>query len=126
MPCESAPWTLAAYPTYCEFGWGGFWFWIFGVNASFIPWSIAAALLHHNVVVLKRWTLLLAGLGFEFLCGGAQCPARRPQVFHAFAFAIDLERGVVIPIISVFSQVKHWAFLQRILVSLYRRMCGRP
>ena len=54
MPCESAPWTLAAYPTYCEFGSGGFWFRISGVNASFIAWSIEAALLHQIVVVLKR------------------------------------------------------------------------
>ena len=56
-----------------------------------------------------------ADLGLEFFCGGAQYPTQRPQVFHAFA--IDLERCVVIPIIAVFSQVEHWAFLQRILCS---------
>ena len=56
-----------------------------------------------------------ADLGLEVFCGGAQYPTQRPQVFHAFA--IDLERCAVIPIIAVFSQVEHWAFLQRILCS---------
>ncbi len=52
------PWTLAAWVfltigialgswwAYYELGWGGFWFWDPVENASFMPWLIAAALLH--------------------------------------------------------------------------------
>ncbi len=52
------PWTLAAWVfltigialgswwAYYELGWGGFWFWDPVENASFMPWLLAAALLH--------------------------------------------------------------------------------
>ncbi len=52
------PWTLAAWVfltigialgswwAYYELGWGGFWFWDPVENACFMPWLIAAALLH--------------------------------------------------------------------------------
>ena len=70
------PWTLAAWMfltvgialgswwAYYELGWGGFWFWDPVENASFMPWLIAAALLHSAIVVekreaLKAWTILL-------------------------------------------------------------------
>ena len=57
------PWTLAAWIfltigialgswwAYYELGWGGFWFWDPVENASFMPWLIAAALLHSAIVV---------------------------------------------------------------------------
>ncbi|MFT7448744.1 MAG: cytochrome c-type biogenesis protein CcmF, partial [Glaciecola sp.] len=60
------PWTLAAWIfltigialgswwAYYELGWGGFWFWDPVENASFMPWLLAAALLHSAVVVEKR------------------------------------------------------------------------
>ena len=77
------PWTLLAWITlsigiglgswwaYYELGWGGWWFWDPVENASFMPWLIAAALLHSAVVVekrdaLKAWTILLAILAFSF------------------------------------------------------------
>ncbi|MFZ8880856.1 MAG: heme lyase CcmF/NrfE family subunit, partial [Paracoccaceae bacterium] len=70
------PWTLAAWVfltigialgswwAYYELGWGGFWFWDPVENASFMPWLLAAALLHSAIVVekresLKSWTILL-------------------------------------------------------------------
>ncbi|MEO1790402.1 MAG: cytochrome c biogenesis protein CcsA, partial [Pseudomonadota bacterium] len=69
------PWTLFAWVwltigialgswwAYYELGWGGFWFWDPVENASFMPWLIAAALLHSAIVVekreaLKAWTIL--------------------------------------------------------------------
>ncbi|MGB0903951.1 MAG: heme lyase CcmF/NrfE family subunit, partial [Mangrovicoccus sp.] len=75
------PWTLAAWLfltigialgswwAYYELGWGGFWFWDPVENASFMPWLIAAALLHSAIVVekreaLKSWTILLAIMAF--------------------------------------------------------------
>ena len=63
------PWTLAAWMfltvgialgswwAYYELGWGGFWFWDPVENASFMPWLIAAALLHSAIVVEKREAL---------------------------------------------------------------------
>ncbi len=82
------PWTLAAWIfltvgialgswwAYYELGWGGFWFWDPVENASFMPWLIAAALLHCAIVVekreaLKSWTILLAILAFGFSLLGA-------------------------------------------------------
>ena len=59
------PWTLAAWMfltvgialgswwAYYELGCGGFWFWDPVENASFMPWLIAAALLHSAIVVEK-------------------------------------------------------------------------
>ncbi|MEL6685755.1 MAG: cytochrome c biogenesis protein CcsA, partial [Pseudomonadota bacterium] len=82
------PWTLAAWMfltvgialgswwAYYELGWGGFWFWDPVENASFMPWLIAAALLHSAIVVekreaLKSWTILLAIMAFGFSLLGA-------------------------------------------------------
>ena len=50
---------------------GWFWFWDPVENASFMPWLLAAALLHSAIVVekretLKSWTILLAILAFGF------------------------------------------------------------
>ncbi|MDB5447110.1 MAG: cycK, partial [Phenylobacterium sp.] len=56
------PWTLAAWSlltvgitlgsfwAYYELGWGGWWFWDPVENASFMPWLVAAALLHSAIV----------------------------------------------------------------------------
>jgi hypothetical protein len=45
---------LGSWWAYYELGWGGFWFWDPVENASFMPWLIAAALLHSAIVVEKR------------------------------------------------------------------------
>ena len=109
------PWTLAAWMfltigialgswwAYYELGWGGFWFWDPVENASFMPWLLAAALLHSAIVVekreaLKSWTILLAILAFGFSLIGTFI-VRSGLLTSVHAFANDPERGVFILII---------------------------
>ena len=106
------PWTLAAWVfltigialgswwAYYELGWGGFWFWDPVENASFMPWLLAAALLHSAVVVekresLKSWTILLAILAFGFSLIGTFI-VRSGLLTSVHAFANDPERGLFI------------------------------
>ena len=110
------PWTLMAWMfltvgialgswwAYYELGWGGFWFWDPVENASFMPWLIAAALLHSAIVVekreaLKAWTILLAILAFGFSLIGAFI-VRSGVLTSVHAFANDPERGVYLLIIT--------------------------
>ncbi|OWU83856.1 cytochrome C biogenesis protein CcmF [Oceanicola sp. 22II-s10i] len=113
------PWTLAAWVfltigialgswwAYYELGWGGFWFWDPVENASFMPWLIAAALLHSAIVVekresLKAWTILLAIIAFGFSLVGAFI-TRSGVLTSVHAFANDPERGVfLLAILAVF------------------------
>ena len=114
------PWTLAAWLfltigialgswwAYYELGWGGFWFWDPVENASFMPWLIAAALLHSAIVVekreaLKAWTILLAILAFGFSLIGTFI-VRSGVLTSVHAFANDPERGVfILMILGVFT-----------------------
>lgn len=114
------PWTLAAWIfltigialgswwAYYELGWGGFWFWDPVENASFMPWLIAAALLHSAIVVekreaLKSWTILLAILAFGFSMIGTFI-VRSGVLTSVHAFATDPTRGVfVLAILAVFT-----------------------
>ncbi|MEM1383253.1 MAG: heme lyase CcmF/NrfE family subunit [Pseudomonadota bacterium] len=106
------PWTLAAwvaltfgialgsYWAYYELGWGGWWFWDPVENASFMPWLVAAALLHSAIVVEKRaslkvWTILLAILAFSLSLVGTFI-VRSGVLTSVHAFATDPERGVFI------------------------------
>ncbi len=106
------PWTLLAWSTltvgialgsywaYYELGWGGWWFWDPVENASFMPWLIAAALLHSAVVVekrstLKSWTILLAIIAFSLSLVGTFI-VRSGLLTSVHAFASDPERGVFI------------------------------
>ncbi|MEM1362753.1 MAG: heme lyase CcmF/NrfE family subunit [Pseudomonadota bacterium] len=113
------PWTLAAWLfltigialgswwAYYELGWGGFWFWDPVENASFMPWLIAAALLHSAIVVekresLKNWTILLAIMAFGFSLIGTFI-VRSGVLTSVHAFANDPERGVfILLIIAIF------------------------
>ncbi|MDX1780093.1 MAG: heme lyase CcmF/NrfE family subunit [Thalassovita sp.] len=112
------PWTLAAWIfltigiglgswwAYYELGWGGFWFWDPVENASFMPWLIAAALLHSAIVVekresLKSWTILLAIMAFGFSLIGTFI-VRSGVITSVHAFANDPERGVFILFILAF------------------------
>ena len=113
------PWTLAAWVfltigiglgswwAYYELGWGGFWFWVPVENASFMPWLIAAALLHSAIVVekreaLKSWTILLAILAFGFSLIGTFI-VRSGIITSVHAFANDPERGMfILMILAVF------------------------
>ena len=114
------PWTLAAWVfltigialgswwAYYELGWGGFWFWDPVENASFMPWLIAAALLHSAIVVekreaLKNWTILLAIMAFGFSLIGTFI-VRSGIITSVHAFANDPERGVfILMIFAVFT-----------------------
>ena len=112
------PWTLAAWIfltigialgswwAYYELGWGGFWFWDPVENASFMPWLIAAALLHSAIVVekresLKSWTILLSILAFGFSLIGTFI-VRSGVLTSVHAFATDPARGVFILFILAF------------------------
>jgi len=112
------PWTLAAWVfltigialgswwAYYELGWGGFWFWDPVENASFMPWLLAAALLHSAIVVekreaLKSWTILLAILAFGFSLIGTFI-VRSGLLTSVHAFANDPERGIWILLIMGF------------------------
>ncbi|MCV2864664.1 heme lyase CcmF/NrfE family subunit [Albidovulum sediminicola] len=113
------PWTLAAWMfltigialgswwAYYELGWGGFWFWDPVENASFMPWLLAAALLHSAIVVekreaLKSWTILLAILAFGFSLIGTFI-VRSGVITSVHAFANDPERGVfILAILAIF------------------------
>ena len=113
------PWTLAAWVfltigialgswwAYYELGWGGFWFWDPVENASFMPWLIAAALLHSAIVVekrevLKSWTILLAIMAFGFSLIGTFI-VRSGVITSVHSFASDPERGVfILAILGVF------------------------
>ncbi|PIE09969.1 MAG: heme lyase NrfEFG subunit NrfE [Rhodobacterales bacterium] len=113
------PWTLAAWLfltvgiglgswwAYYELGWGGFWFWDPVENASFMPWLLAAALLHSAIVVekresLKSWTILLAILAFGFSLLGTFI-VRSGVITSVHAFANDPTRGVfILAILAIF------------------------
>ena len=113
------PWTLAAWIfltigialgswwAYYELGWGGFWFWDPVENASFMPWLIAAALVHSAIVVekreaLKSWTILLSILAFGFSLIGTFI-VRSGVITSVHAFANDPARGVfILVILAVF------------------------
>ncbi|MBN2740486.1 MAG: heme lyase CcmF/NrfE family subunit [Rhodobacteraceae bacterium] len=106
------PWTLAAWIfltigialgswwAYYELGWGGFWFWDPVENASFMPWLLAAALLHSAVVVekresLKSWTILLSIMAFGFSLIGTFI-VRSGVITSVHSFASDPSRGIFI------------------------------
>ena len=113
------PWTLAAWIfltigialgswwAYYELGWGGFWFWDPVENASFMPWLLAAALLHSAIVVekreaLKSWTVLLAIMAFGFSLIGTFI-VRSGVITSVHSFANDPERGIfILGILAVF------------------------
>ncbi|SIS72627.1 heme lyase CcmF/NrfE family subunit [Paracoccus saliphilus] len=114
------PWTLAAWMfltigialgswwAYYELGWGGFWFWDPVENASFMPWLLAAALLHSAIVVekreaLKSWTILLAIMAFGFSMIGTFI-VRSGVITSVHSFASDPARGVfILAILAVFT-----------------------
>ena len=95
---------LGSWWAYYELGWGGFWFWDPVENASFMPWLIAAALLHSAIVVEKResmksWTILLAIIAFGFSMIGAFI-TRSGVLTSVHAFATDPERGMFLLMIT--------------------------
>ena len=124
------PWTLVAWMfltigialgswwAYYELGWGGWWFWDPVENASFMPWLIAAALLHSAIVVekresLKSWTILLAILAFSFSLLGTFI-VRSGVLTSVHAFATDPARGVfILAILAFFVGGALWLYAMR-------------
>jgi len=95
--------TLGSFWAYYELGWGGWWFWDPVENASFMPWLVAAALLHSAVVTEKRgalsgWTVFLGLAAFSFSMLGAFL-VRSGVLTSVHAFAVDPKRGVLLLII---------------------------
>ena len=99
--------SLGSWWAYYELGWGGFWFWDPVENASFMPWLLAAALLHSAIVVekreaLKSWTVLLAIMAFGFSLIGTFI-VRSGVITSVHSFANDPERGIfILGILAVF------------------------
>ncbi|MBL8545644.1 MAG: heme lyase CcmF/NrfE family subunit [Hyphomonadaceae bacterium] len=106
------PWTLIAwtcltlgiglgsYWAYYELGWGGWWFWDPVENASFMPWLVAAALVHSAIVTERRgslasWTILLAIMGFGLALLGTFL-VRSGVLTSVHAFAVDPKRGIAV------------------------------
>ncbi len=106
------PWTLIAwtcltlgiglgsYWAYYELGWGGWWFWDPVENASFMPWLVAAALVHSAIVTERRgslasWTILLAIMGFGLALLGTFL-VRSGVLTSVHAFAVDPQRGMAV------------------------------
>ncbi|MEQ1809104.1 MAG: heme lyase CcmF/NrfE family subunit [Terricaulis sp.] len=109
------PWTLIAwtcltlgiglgsYWAYYELGWGGWWFWDPVENASFMPWLVAAALVHSAIVTERRgslasWTILLAIMGFGLALLGTFL-VRSGVLTSVHAFAVDPKRGIAVLIL---------------------------
>jgi len=95
--------TLGAFWAYYELGWGGWWFWDPVENASFMPWLVAAALLHSAIVTEKRgalsgWSVFLALAAFSFSMLGAFL-VRSGVLTSVHAFAVDPTRGVLLLLI---------------------------
>jgi cytochrome c-type biogenesis protein CcmF len=114
------PWTsltigigLGSFWAYYELGWGGYWFWDPVENASLMPWLAATALLHSNIVTLKKdklysWTALLSIFTFVMSLLGTFL-VRSGVLNSVHAFANDPYRGVyilsIILLITFFSLV---------------------
>ncbi|GJL97868.1 MAG: c-type cytochrome biogenesis protein CcmF [Hyphobacterium sp.] len=89
---------LGAWWAYYELGWGGWWFWDPVENASFMPWLIAAALIHSAIATEKSgnfagWTCFLAIMAFSLSTLGAFL-VRSGVLTSVHAFALDPERGL--------------------------------
>ncbi len=85
---------------YRELGWGGWWFWDPVENVSLLPWLVGTALLHSNLVLMRRgqlasWVALLAILAFTLSLIGTFI-VRSGLITSVHAFASDPERGMFI------------------------------
>jgi cytochrome c-type biogenesis protein CcmF len=109
---RTRPWALGAWSfltigialgsiwAYYELGWGGWWFWDPVENASFMPWLVAAALVHSIIVTEKRggmasWTVFLAVLAFCLSLLGTFL-VRSGVLTSVHAFAVDPARGTIL------------------------------
>ncbi|MBF0421966.1 MAG: heme lyase CcmF/NrfE family subunit [Magnetococcales bacterium] len=91
---------FGAYWAYHVLGWGGYWAWDPVENASFIPWLVATAFLHSNMVqerrhMFMRWNLFLIITTFSLSLLGTFL-VRSGVLSSVHAFASDPGRGVYI------------------------------
>ena len=106
-PWMLLPWTFltlgigaGSWWAYRELGWGGWWFWDPVENVSLLPWLVGTALLHSNLVLMRRgqlggWVALLAILGFTLSLIGTFI-VRSGLITSVHAFASDPTRGMFI------------------------------
>ncbi|MCL2281393.1 MAG: cytochrome c biogenesis protein CcsA [Dehalococcoidia bacterium] len=81
---------LGMWWAYASLGWGGYWAWDPVENSGLMPWLLLTALLHSNVIYLKRgiykvWTVVLAIASFWLVILGAFVTRFVPISVHAFA-----------------------------------------
>ena len=98
--------TAGSYWAYYELGWGGWWFWDPGENASLMPWLAATALLHSVTVLatrdgLRAWTVMLAVVAFSMSMIGTFL-VRSGILTSVHAFAVDPRRGAFILVLLLF------------------------
>jgi len=91
---------LGSWWAYRELGWGGWWFWDPVENASLFPWLAGTALLHSNLVLMKRgmfgrWVVLLAILTFSLSLVGTFL-VRSGLITSVHSFSVAPERGMFI------------------------------
>ncbi len=94
---------LGSIWAYYELGWGGWWFWDPVENVSLLPWLINLALIHSNLILERRnsllnWTILLSIMGFSFSMIGTFM-VRSGLITSVHAFANDPSRGLFILLI---------------------------
>jgi cytochrome c-type biogenesis protein CcmF len=111
-PWILAPWAflgfgiaLGSWWAYRELGWGGWWFWDPVENSSLLPWLAGAALLHANVLFIKRhqlvhWVVLLSIITFSLSLIGTFL-VRSGIITSVHSFASDPKRGMFILIYLV-------------------------
>ena len=91
---------LGSWWAYRELGWGGFWFWDPVENASLLSWMTGTALLHSNIVLMKRgllkkWVIILAIITFSMSMIGTFL-VRSGAITSVHSFASDPGRGLYI------------------------------
>ena len=74
---------------YAALGWGGYWAWDSVENSGLMPWLLLTALLHSNVLYLRRgihkaWAVILAIASFWMVILGAFITRYIPNSVHGF------------------------------------------
>jgi cytochrome c-type biogenesis protein CcmF len=109
---------LGSWWAYRELGWGGFWFWDPVENASLLPWFTGTALLHSNLVLMKRnllkkWVILLSIITFSMSMIGTFL-VRSGALTSVHSFANDPDRGLFILIyLTLVTGLSLWLFALR-------------
>ena len=97
---------LGSWWAYYELGWGGWWFWDPGENASLMPWFVATALMHSLIITEKRglfngFSILLAITAFSLSLLGTFL-VRSGVLISVHSFASDPQRGLFILMLLAF------------------------